>query len=297
MLIFSLGLLLFLYLLLKIIRCILIIIVYKFGKFSYDGFQALGFSYNSKKDIFYSIKNAWQKKFGYTHIYDVGAPLFSIIIDTEPIKFYYNNKNWLITFWKGQYGMATGAEIGIYYTEEKRINKHTIYKPAEPEYWLDMCFLLYKNNKLIARINSKTWWLTAFKLGMFSNPNELSMDINITFKNREMLEAFLSSFRKHKHKKENYKAIDKTFCFLYKKPRTPKVWTRTWLTDTFTQWMNHKKIKIYNKYLADLIETNNIDESNHPKQKQININDLIPKILKNKEESIHHRKHREKDHE
>jgi len=106
-----------------LIRLILYFIVKKYGKFSYDGFSAAGFAYPPEKDIFYSTKNAWQKNFGYTRLYDILAPIFRIIIDTEPIKFNYNNKNWLITFWKGQYGIVTGAKIGIYYTTQQNIIK------------------------------------------------------------------------------------------------------------------------------------------------------------------------------
>ena len=90
---------------------------------SYEELSIAGFSYDAQKDLFYSTKNAWQKNFGYTHLYDVAAPIFRMIIDTEPIKFFYDNKNWLITFWKGQYGIVTGAEIGIYYTRQKKLIK------------------------------------------------------------------------------------------------------------------------------------------------------------------------------
>ena len=105
------------------IKLILYLFIIKFGKFSYKDFSAVGFAYDHDKDSFYSTKDAWQKKMGYCHLYDVGAPIFQMIIDTEPIKFYYNNKNWLITFWKGQYGIVTGAEIGIYATKQQSINK------------------------------------------------------------------------------------------------------------------------------------------------------------------------------
>ena len=105
------------------IRIILCLIVYRYGRFSYDGFSAVGFAYNAEKDIFYSTKNAWQKNFGYTHMYDVMAPIFRMIVDTEPVRFHYNNKNWLITFWKGHYGMVTGAEIGIYCPNKKKVSK------------------------------------------------------------------------------------------------------------------------------------------------------------------------------
>ena len=261
------------------IKLILFFIVSKFGKFSHKGFSAAGFAYEEANDLFYSTKNAWQKNFGYTHIYDVWAPIFRMIIDTEPIKFYYNNKNWLITFWKGQYGIVTGAEIGIYATSSKNINKKTLYLPIKDNDLIHMSIILYKNNQEVARISAKHWWLTVFKLGMFSKPKELSMDVSITFPDRGMLNAFLTSFTKLGYKSKDFKVIGKTFYFLYKRPRTKKVWTRTWLSDSITQFLNHRNVKLYNKYLADVIET---DYSNFPNNKKlIIVNDLIPNILKN----------------
>lgn len=263
-----------------IIKLILYFIVCKLGKFSYDGFSIAGFNYNSKKDVFYSTKNAWQKKFGYSHMYDVGAPIFRMIIDTEPIRFYYNNKNWLITFWKGQYGIVTGAEIGIYCTTEQRVNKKTIYLPANDNEMLNMSFVLLKNKNIIAKTAGKHWWLTVFKLGMFSKPKELVMDINMTFPNKQMLNAFLTSFKKLGYKDKDYKVIDNTFCFIFKKPKTHKVWTRNWLMDSIRQSFNHKNVNLYNKYLSDVIETNGIDDSKTNNKDLIMLKDLVPDVLK-----------------
>lgn len=265
-----------------VVKLILYLIVKKYGKFSYDGFSAAGFAYNSKKDIFYSVKNAWQKNFGYTHAYDVLAPVFRMIIDTEPIRFYYNNKNWLITFWKGQYGMVTGAEIGIYYTNQKKVNKKTLYFPISDSEMLDIGLTLYKKDEVITKVNAKHWWLAIFKLGMFSKPKELSMDISITFPNQEMLNAFLTSFKKLKHSSKDYKVIDNTFYFNYKKPRTRKVWTRMWLIDSIRQFFNRKNVELYNKYLEDLIDNNKIDESKIKDNKDlIMVSKFIPNLIKN----------------
>lgn len=270
---------------LLLIKLILYLLVKRYGKFSYDGFSAVGFAYNSEKDIFYSIKNAWQKNFGYTHMYDVVTPIVRIIVDTEPIRFYYNNKNWLITFWKGQYGIVTGAEIGIYCTDQKKVNKKTIYLPVKDSEMLNMYLLLYKNGKLITRINAKHWWLAIFKLGMFSNPKELSMDINITFYDHEMLDAFLQSFRKLGYTSKDFKVIDKTFCFKYITPHTRKVWTRTWLTDHVTQFLNRKNVELYNEYLEDVIDNNKIDDSKTTNNNLILVNELLPDLLKNNPEN------------
>ena len=269
-----------------LIRLILILIVNKYGKFSYDGFSAAGFAYNSEKDIFYSTKNAWQKHFGYTHMYDVLSPLFMMIMDTETIKFNYNNKNWLISFWKGQYGIVTGAEVGIYCTSQQKVNKKTLYLPVSESEMLDMYVTLYKDGKVIAKANAKHWWLAIFKLGMFSKPKELTMDINITFPNKQMLESFLKSFKKLGYKDKHYGVIGNTFCFKYIKPRNHKVWTRTWLTDWVRQYINRKNVELYNEYLGDLIENNNIDDSKTlDNTNLIMVNKLLPDLLKNNPET------------
>ena len=269
-----------------LIKLILYLIVRKYGKFSYDGFSAAGFAYNAEKDIFYSTKNAWQKNLGYTHMYDVLAPVVRMIIDTEPVRFYYNNKNWLITFWKGQYGIVTGAEVGIYCTKQQKINKKTVYLPVGDTEMLNMYLILHKNGKTVTKIHARHWWLAIFKLGMFSWPKELSMDINITFLNKQMLEAFLESFKKLGYTEKDFTVIDNTFCFKYIKPRTKKVWTRTWLTDKIRQSLNRKNVNLYNKYLADFIDDDKIDDSKTSNNKNlIMVNELLPDIFKNTLES------------
>lgn len=268
-----------------LIKLILHFIVRKYGKFSYDGFSAAGFAYDAERDMFYSTKNAWQKNFGYTHAYDVWAPIFRMIIDTEPIRFYYNHKNWLITFWKGQYGIVTGAEVGIYSTSQQKVNKKTVYFPVNDEEMLEMSLVLYKNGKIITIVNAKHWWLAIFKLGMFSNPKDLSMDIIISFLDREMLEAFLKSFMKLGYTSKDFMIMDNHFCFRYIKPRTRKVWTRTWLTDRIRQFWNRKNVELYHKYLSDFIDDNKIDDSK-TNEKFIRVNEFLPKILKNNSKEI-----------
>lgn len=268
----------FIYIFLKLIMYFLTL---KYGKISYDGFNSLGFGYDVKKDIFYSTKNAWQKNFGYSHIYDVSAPLFNMIIDTEPIHFYYNDKNWLISFWKGQYGIVTGAEVGIYVTKERVINKNTLYLPVKPEEMLEMSFILYKEGKPITKVSAKHWWLTSFKLGMFSKPKELTMNINLTFPDKMMLEAFLKSFYKIGYSKKDCQIIDKTFIFTFKHPKTRKVWTRSKLTDSIRQYINYHNVLLYNKYLIDFIDDNKVDDSQNKNIDLIRVNNLLPEVLKN----------------
>jgi peptidoglycan hydrolase-like protein with peptidoglycan-binding domain len=77
--------------------------------------SAAGFLCDPSQDIIYSKMNPLQRDFGYCKRYDESAAtLMSAIIDCEPIYFTYGTNDWLIELWKGQYGLETGAEIGIY---------------------------------------------------------------------------------------------------------------------------------------------------------------------------------------
>ena len=205
-----------------------------------------------------------------------------MIIDTEPVRFSYADKNWLITFWKGQYGIVTGAEIGVYYTKQRKVNKRTVYFPVNDSEMLKMDFILYTDGSVITRAKAKHWWLAIFKLGMFSEPRDLVMDVNIRFLDREMLEAFVNSFKKLGYTTEDFWVIDDTFCFKYIKPRTRMVWTRMWAIDSIRQFFNRKNVELYNEYLDDLIEDNGIDDSRTINRKNlIMLNDFIPSLLKN----------------
>ena len=108
------------------------------------------------------------------------------------------------------------------------------------------------------------------------------MDININFPNQKMLDAFLTAFKKLGYTSKDFIVIDNTFCFKYIKPRTKKVWTRTWLTDSIRQYFNCKNVELYNKYLDDLIDDNKIDDSKiNTNKKIIILNDFIPRLLRN----------------
>lgn len=83
-----------------------------------DLIKESGFVYDKERDFFYSSLYPWQRRYGYTRLYDLVAPPLNMIIDSEPIRFEYNGYKWMIELWKGQYGMTTGCEIGVYSTKK-----------------------------------------------------------------------------------------------------------------------------------------------------------------------------------
>ena len=78
--------------------------------------QTAGFSYDPAQDIIYSNMYNVQRFYGFAEEIDYMAafPLLSQI-ECEPVKFIHEDTEYLIELWKGQYGLMTGAEVGIYH--------------------------------------------------------------------------------------------------------------------------------------------------------------------------------------
>lgn len=167
--------------------------------------EPLGYLYDYDQDIFVSRQDAPQKLFGYTTLYDFSAPYFNIVFDYETIYFDYGGRTWLIEMWKGQYGINSGCELGVYYAD-------TILDPGEYATTLfhavaprDMLEITLKLNRCctkrcrqytnLGHIRSRHWWLTIFKMGTFSRPDELFVNTSIRFKDYPMMYRFLDSFR------------------------------------------------------------------------------------------------------
>ncbi len=155
--------------------------------------NACGFEYDDKQGIYYSSINPWQKGFGFNVIYDMSAPLAGMYYSTERIYFQYDNKDWMIQIWKGQYGMTAGAEIGIYNKTDKIMQ----YDCVSEEEFLEMSFVLYnQGEKMFERGPEKHWWLTGFKIMNIGVPILLDMDMTIKFPTKSMADAFEAGLRK-----------------------------------------------------------------------------------------------------
>jgi hypothetical protein len=179
---------------------------------------AAGFSYDDKQDIIFSRMDALQRKLGYAYGYDDLAFLISAEIDCEPIFLDYRGKTWMIELWKGQYGLMTGCEIGVYnrahesslspmyafldatvgkrpYDPDKSHNM--FFDCAGNDELLEMSFTLHRRGqKLFSRgdpVPEKHWWLTGFKWGELSSPDDLSMDVLIKFPDTQMSQLFANA--------------------------------------------------------------------------------------------------------
>ncbi|XCP85464.1 DUF4474 domain-containing protein [Roseburia hominis] len=158
--------------------------------------KPFGFSYLPCPDIMTSQVDAWQRAFGYQSLFDQSAPHFNMVLDCEPIYFDYDGRTWLIEFWKGQYGLSCGAEIGIYAADE--VLRPSQYKTAhfhsvKDEEMLPLSMELFHNNCCLFSINRIHWWLTGFCVGKYTVPEDLRLRITLTFPSSTMLKNFIEA--------------------------------------------------------------------------------------------------------
>lgn len=161
-----------------------------------DILSPFGYCYSSNWDIISTRNDAWQGEIGYRALFDKAALHFSMSFDALPVCFHYQGTTWLIELWKGQYGVSTGAEIGIYRADgllpESEISS-AVFHAVDDSHYLPMSFTLRRNGTIIARSRKRTWWLTAFLPGVYSRPSHLTLDVSISFPDTAMQEAFCNS--------------------------------------------------------------------------------------------------------
>ncbi len=222
--------------------------------------KPFGFAYEPYQDIFYSLMYPWQRELGYCRLYDEASAALSMIIDCEPITFEYNGRKWLIEFWKGQYGMNTGGEVGIYYTDTSNLNipgifTGTFYRCVRDEDCINMSFAFRKKGNLLFTRSGYHWWLTGFKLGEFSKPSDLSMDIMLDLYDRRMAYSFVNALVNAGYKEDEYSVQGKRVMVHYSKPHTSQPITRTAFTDFIMQRNNEAFCNAYNSLTADYSDT------------------------------------------
>lgn len=175
--------------------------------------EPFGYCYDLKQDIFSTRIDAWQRKFGYCALYDKAAESFQMIFDCMPVYFNYRDRTWLIEFWKGQYGINAGCEIGVYYADgivEEEKWDSTLFQCVEDEDMQTLGLSLYRKGSRLAHLRCRHWWLTAFDPGAFFQPEKLFMDASLTLENCEMARAFAEGLVKAGYDKEDIWQNDNT---------------------------------------------------------------------------------------
>lgn len=207
--------------------------------------KPFGFVFDYCQDIVISQDDPWQKDLGYTDLYDLKAPFLNMVFDAEPICFEYNCKQYRVEFWKGQYGITTGAEVGVYVRDHNTHMPITFYRAASCDEQLDITFKLTKKCDLFSRCG-KSWWLTGFDVGLFSRPRDLMMSVCIVFPDECMQEAFLKALVNAGYSKTNICVCKNSVCFEYCCSKNYKLNKKYRLIKCVAQIFNYINCHIYN---------------------------------------------------
>ena len=160
---------------------------------------AAGFDYDPVQDVYFTQLDSWQRNFGFNSVYDTAAPMVGMIYSTAKIYFTYDDKDWMMEIWKGQYGITAGAEIGFYNKPTDRVMKH--FDCVTDEEMLEMAFDFYNMDELVfTRGPEKHWWLTGFKFLHVGIPSFITLDMTIEFPDRKMANAFEKGLKEEQKK-------------------------------------------------------------------------------------------------
>ncbi len=151
---------------------------------------------------------AYQRKFGFNKYYDMGAMFVNFYLQTIRAYFTYDNKDWLIELWKGEYAMATvGCEVGFYYREHNQSLLENpgadwlLYKSVEDEDAMPVSMKLWQYVKAtdetpVMKIDyskRNCWWAADFETGVLEKHRDqttLVMVATIDFPTTKMRDLF-----------------------------------------------------------------------------------------------------------
>lgn len=168
-------------------------------------------SSSSKTEVYNAL--AIQRKFGFNKAYDNFAGLANFYLDTIRVYFTYDEKDWLIELWKGEYAMASvGCEIGFYYNDKPSsssngplaasVGEKKHFKAVEDKDAMYCSMELWQYVKStdaepVKRIDfgrRRCWWAASFENGVLekhSDRTSLVMRGTIEFPTYEMMELFV----------------------------------------------------------------------------------------------------------
>jgi hypothetical protein len=159
-----------------------------------DILNLFGYKYDKEQDIYYTDVEAWQREFGFTDIYDDAAAYGTMLYTTLKCDFEYNGLLWRLQWWKGQYGVLEGAELGVYTKKPENVDS-AFYRCAEDENLLEMYFEYYPTTSdynagrpLFTRYEQEHWWITGFKFG-YCDPTRNVVKAVLIAKDKKMADG------------------------------------------------------------------------------------------------------------
>lgn len=207
-----------------------------------------GLSLDSAQGILTTRTDTWQKKFGYGEFYDKKALAMQMVFDREPVYFNHRGKTWLVELWKGQYGISTGAEAGIYHTSSivpPPLRQQTMFQALGKEEMLPIRLRLTSSGTPLFTLEQTHWWLGGFTPGTCTLPEDLTMEVTLTFPEESLSLAFIQALITLGYQEEDLLTYDKTVQFSFTKPKAiPSITWDSWL-QSYVLWKGELACRLY----------------------------------------------------
>lgn len=207
-----------------------------------------GLSLDSSQGILTTRTDPWQKKFGCGEFYDRGALAMQMVFDREPVYFNHRGKTWLVDLWKGQYGISTGAEAGIYHSFSivpPSLRQQTTFQVLGEEEMLPIGLRLTNSGTPLFTLEQTHWLLGGFVPGTCTLPEDLTLEVTLAFPEESVSLAFIQALMTLGYKKEDILTYDKTVQFSFTKPKsTPSITWDSWL-QSYVLWKGELFCRLY----------------------------------------------------
>ena len=210
--------------------------------------EPFGFCYVPDQDAVTSCVDAWQREFGYCSLFDKTAVHFQMVFDCEPVYFCHDGRTWMLEFWKGQYGINVGAEIGVYRADgilSPGQYEHTLFQSVPDSELLPMSMELFYKGSSLFTIRGCHWWLTGFRPGTWANPEDLVLNVSITFPDQAMLNSFTDSLMQNGYRGCDLCVCGLTVSFMFSSPHTRQPRLSYRFSLWFSQWKNRMFCALY----------------------------------------------------
>ncbi len=157
------------------------------------GVFGIGHNFNIYEMTLYSTVDCWMRNYGFCLFYDVAANLLPVNFKyiTRRFKFSYDGLDWMVQIWKGNYFIANGGEVGLYYRDKGQFGSY--YNCADEE--IPMSLQVSIGEKvLVNRKLQDHWWISGFNIGNnLYLPTALTLRSTLVMPDKEMLEAFTAA--------------------------------------------------------------------------------------------------------
>ena len=172
-----------------------------------SGLVGTGFNFNIGEMMVYATISSWMRQFGFCMFYDIAANSAPLLWNyvTRRFKFEYQDLEWMIQIWKGNYLITNGGEVGVYNRNpEEKFG--TFYNTATDDQLMEMSLQVYHGDELLVNQEPQMhWWVNGFHMGERRYiPDSLTMKFSILMPDEEMLNAFCEAIDNHYRKDVTY---------------------------------------------------------------------------------------------